>query len=73
MSNQRAVLITGVSSGRLDVLINNADHELAGALEELSADSAVQSLLDRWATWHWIRTGLGIRAFVAVLRAFQRS
>jgi hypothetical protein len=37
------------------------------------ADSAVRSLLDRWATWHWIRTGLGIVGFVAALRALQRS
>jgi hypothetical protein len=37
------------------------------------ADSAVRSLLDRWATWHWIRTGLGIVGFIAALRALQRS
>jgi len=37
------------------------------------SDSAVRSLLDRWATWHWIRTGLGIVGFVAALRALQRS
>jgi hypothetical protein len=30
-------------------------------------------LLDRWANWHWIRTGLGIVGFVAALRALQRS
>ena len=37
------------------------------------SDSAVRSLLDRWATWHWIRTGLGILGFFAALRALQRS
>jgi hypothetical protein len=37
------------------------------------SDSAMQSLLDRWATWHWIRTGLGIVGFVAALRLLQRS
>jgi MFS family permease len=37
------------------------------------SDSAVRSLLDRWATWHWIRTGLGIVGFIAALRALQRS
>src|SRR5262249_1825259 len=37
------------------------------------SDSAVRSLLERWATWHWIRTGLGIMGFFAALRAFQRS
>jgi MFS family permease len=37
------------------------------------SDSAVRSLLDRWATWHWIRMGLGIVGFVAALRALQRS
>jgi MFS family permease len=37
------------------------------------SDSAVRSLLDRWATWHWIRTGLGIVGFFAALRALQRS
>jgi len=37
------------------------------------SDSAVRSLLDRWATWHWIRTALGIVGFVAALRALQRS
>jgi MFS family permease len=37
------------------------------------SDSAVRTLLDRWATWHWIRTGLGIVGFVAALRALQRS
>src|SRR5262245_52111227 len=35
--------------------------------------SAVRSLLDRWAAWHWIRTALGIVGFVAALRALQRS
>lgn len=37
------------------------------------SDSAVRSLLDRWATWHWIRTGLGTVGFIAALRALQRS
>ena len=37
------------------------------------ADSAVQSLLDRWAAWHWVRTGLGIVGFFASLRANQPS
>src|SRR5262249_6695277 len=35
------------------------------------SDSALRSLLDRWATWHWIRTGLGIVGFLAALRALQ--
>jgi hypothetical protein len=37
------------------------------------SDSAVRALLDRWATGHWIRTGLGIVGFFAALRALQRS
>ena len=37
------------------------------------SDSVVRSLLDRWATWHWIRTGLGIVGFFAALRAMERS
>lgn len=37
------------------------------------SDSAARSMLDRWATWHWIRTGLGIVGFFAALRALQRS
>jgi MFS family permease len=37
------------------------------------SDSAVRSLLDRWTTWHWIRTGLGVVGFIAALRALQRS
>ena len=49
----------------------------AGANESLVrgglSDSAVRSLLDRWAAWHWIRTGLGIVSFLAALRALQRS
>ena len=36
-------------------------------------DLVVRSLLDRWATWHWIRTSLGILGFFAALRALQRS
>jgi hypothetical protein len=35
------------------------------------SDSAVRSLLDRWATWHWIRTALGIVGFAAALRALE--
>jgi len=37
------------------------------------SDSTVGSVLDRWATWHWIRTGLGTVGFIAALRALQRS
>jgi hypothetical protein len=37
------------------------------------SESAVRSLLDRRATWHWIRTGLGIVGFFAALRALQSS
>ena len=37
------------------------------------SNSAVRSLLDRWATWHWIRTGLGIAGFLAALRALQQA
>ena len=37
------------------------------------SDSTVRSLLDRWATWHWIRMGLGAVGFIAALRALQRS
>src|SRR5262245_24432925 len=36
-------------------------------------DAAVRSLLEQWATWHWIRTGLGIVGFFAALQALQRS
>jgi hypothetical protein len=35
------------------------------------SDSAARSLLDRWASWHWIRTGLGAFSFVAALRALH--
>src|SRR5262245_21238454 len=35
------------------------------------SDAAARSLLDRWATWHWIRTGLGELGFVAALRALH--
>ncbi len=35
------------------------------------SDSAARSLLDRWATWHWIRTGLGVFGFVAALCALH--
>jgi len=37
------------------------------------ADSTVRNLLGRWATWHWIRTGLGLIGFVSALGALQRS
>jgi MFS family permease len=36
------------------------------------ADSTVGALLDRWAAWHWVRTGLGIVGFFAALRALQQ-
>jgi Domain of unknown function (DUF1772) len=36
------------------------------------SDRAVRSLLDRWTTWHWLRTGLGVVGFIAALRALQR-
>lgn len=36
-------------------------------------DGAVRSLLERWAAWHWFRTGLGVVGFFAALRALQRS
>jgi hypothetical protein len=35
------------------------------------ADTAARSLLDRWAAWHWLRTGLGAVGFVAALRALH--
>jgi Domain of unknown function (DUF1772) len=35
------------------------------------SDSAVRTLLDRWATWHWFRTALGIVGFLAALRALH--
>jgi Domain of unknown function (DUF1772) len=35
------------------------------------SDSAARSLLDRWATWHWFRTGLGAFGFFAGLRALH--
>src|SRR5262249_13898694 len=37
------------------------------------SDAAARALLDRWATWHWIRTGLGALGFVAALRALHGS
>jgi hypothetical protein len=37
------------------------------------SDSAVRALLNRWAVWHWVRTGLGIVGFFTALRALQRS
>jgi Domain of unknown function (DUF1772) len=35
------------------------------------SDAAARLLLDRWETWHWIRTGLGAVGFVAALRALH--
>ena len=35
------------------------------------SDAEVRSLLDRWAIWHWTRTGLGSLSFVAALRALH--
>lgn len=35
------------------------------------SDAAARSLLDRWATWHWFRTGLGAFGFLAALRALH--
>jgi hypothetical protein len=35
------------------------------------SDSAVRALLDRWAAWHWFRTGLGTCGFFAALRALH--
>jgi zinc transporter ZupT len=35
------------------------------------SDSAARSMLDRWAIWHWIRTGLGVFGFIAALRALH--
>ena len=37
------------------------------------SEAAVRAMLDRWAAWHWFRTGLGIVGFLAALRALQRS
>ena len=37
------------------------------------SDPTVRSLLERWAAWHWLRTGLGIAGFFAALRALQSS
>ena len=37
------------------------------------SDAVVRSLLNRWATWHWIRTVLGVASFIAALRALQQS
>jgi Anthrone oxygenase len=35
------------------------------------SDAAARSLLDRWETWHWLRTGLGAFSFFAALRALH--
>src|SRR5262245_49671799 len=35
------------------------------------SDSAVSTLLDRWANWHWLRTALGTFGFYAALRALH--
>lgn len=37
------------------------------------SDPDVRSLLARWATWHWVRTALGIVGFGAALRALHLS
>jgi len=37
------------------------------------SDSAVRTLLDRWATWHWFRTALGTFGFFAALRALHEQ
>lgn len=36
------------------------------------SDPELRSLLDQWATWHWVRTALGLLGFGAALRALQR-
>jgi len=36
------------------------------------SDSESRSLLDQWATWHWIRTGLGTFGSFATLRALAQ-
>jgi hypothetical protein len=36
------------------------------------SDSDSRSLLDRWATWHWIRSGLVTFGFFAALRALAQ-
>jgi MFS family permease len=46
----------------------NASFERGGL-----SDSDLRSLLDRWATWHWVRTVLGIVGFGAALRALHLS
>src|SRR5262249_41525864 len=35
-------------------------------------DASARSLLDQWAMWHWVRTGLGIVGFFSALRALER-
>lgn len=36
------------------------------------SDPELRAILDRWATWHWVRTALGLLGFDAALRALQR-
>jgi hypothetical protein len=35
------------------------------------SDPAVRALLDRWTSWHWLRTGLGTLGFFAALQALR--
>src|SRR5262245_63857026 len=59
VTRRRALLIAALAS--IGVMVTypiffagaNASFERGGL-----SDSAVRSLLDGWATWHWIRTGL---------------
>ena len=71
-TGRRWLLIAGVSAMGVMVmypLFFEATNEalVRGGL----SDSAARFLLDRWATWHWVRTGLGIFGFVAALRALH--
>jgi hypothetical protein len=59
-TRRRWLLIAALSAIRVMVTYpiffagTNAAFERGGL-----SDSSVRSLLDRWATWHWIRAGLG--------------
>src|SRR5262245_2639880 len=72
-TRRRWLLIAAISAvGRLITYpvffaATNAAFERGGL-----SNTTVRVLLDRWATWHWVRTGLGIVGFVAALRALQR-